>query len=149
VARLGKAPPEERTKAPAADGDTGSVASITLPPPLHGLRVGRLHRIGPGLLHTVLLRAPGGSTLHLLRGKPGVSLPVHTHRGIELTYVVAGAFKDEIGFFGPGDLEEADADVTHQQVVVGSVDCICLLATSGRLRFSGLLARLIQPVIPF
>jgi len=148
MARLGEAPPKERVQAAptAAHGDTGS---ITLPPPLHGLRVGRLRRIAPGLSHTVLLRAPGRSTLHLLRGKPGVSLPLHTHRGTELTYVIAGAFEDEIGRFGPGDLEEADIDVTHQQVVVGPVDCVCLLATSGRLRFSGLLARLLQPFIPF
>ncbi|MBV9117521.1 MAG: cupin domain-containing protein, partial [Acetobacteraceae bacterium] len=147
ITRLGEAPPEERTQgAPTAHGPTGPV---TLPPPLHGLRVGRLRRIAPGLRHAALLRAPERSTLHLLWGKPGVSLPLHTHRGSELTYVIAGAFEDELGRFGPGDVEEADTDVTHHQVVTGPADCICLLATTGRLRFTGVLARLIQPLLPF
>ena len=147
TARLGEAPPERRTQAPpTGHGHTGS---ITLPPPLRGLRVGRLRRIGPGILHAVLLRAPGRSTLHLLRGEPGASLPLHTHRGTELAYVIAGAFEDELGRFGPGDVEEADTDVTHHQVVTGPADCICLLATTGRLRFTGVLARLIQPLLPF
>ncbi|MBV8614765.1 MAG: cupin domain-containing protein [Acetobacteraceae bacterium] len=147
VARLGEAPPKGQTHAaPTAHGHTGP---ITLPYPLHGLRVGRLRRIAPGLRHTLLLRAPGGSTLHLLWGKPGVSLPLHTHRGIELTYVIAGAFEDELGRFEAGDVEEADADLTHHQVVTGPADCMCLLATTGRLRFTGVLARLIQPLLPF
>ena len=97
----------------------------------------------------MLLRAPGRSTLHLLRLKPGALLPRHTHRGAELTYVITGAFEDEIGHFGPGDVEETDTDITHRPVVVSQEDCIGLLATSGRLRFSSVLMRLLAPLISF
>ena len=147
MARLGETPPETRLQAtPSVSQHTGS---ITLPPPLQGLPVGRLRWLGAGVLHTVLLRARGRSTLHLLQVKPGVSLPRHAHRGAELTYVIAGAFEDELGHFGPGDLAEVEADVKHRPVAVGLVDCICLLATSGRLRFTSALYRLIQPFISF
>jgi putative transcriptional regulator len=146
MARLGELPGGEQTLvAPPASRHTGS---ISLPPPLHGLRVGRLHRLGSGTRHTVLLRSPGGWRLHLLQVRPGVALPRHAHCGTELTYVIAGAFKDEIGYFGPGDLAEVEGGVRHQPVAVGPVDCICLLATGG-LRFSSVLHRLLQPFTSF
>ncbi len=147
MARLGEMQVEERLRvAPPARGHTGP---IMLPPPLQSVQVGRLRPLGSGVRHAVLLRSPKHWTLHLLQVRPGVSLPRHTHCETELTYVVAGAFEDELGYFGPGDLAEVEKDVGHRPVAVGPEDCICLLATSGRLRFSSLLHRLVQPFTSF
>jgi putative transcriptional regulator len=109
-----------------------------LPPPALRalLRGARPRWLAPGLRQAVLLRGPGG-TLRLLRVRPGTALPRHGHGGAELTVVVEGAFADETGRYGPGDLAEADEGVEHRPVAEGPSDCVCLVASRGRLRFGG------------
>jgi putative transcriptional regulator len=102
----------------------------------------RLHWLAPGIGHAVLLNRPGNGTLRVLRVKPGTALPRHSHRGSELTLVLEGAFVDETGHYGPGDLAEVDETISHRPVAEGPTDCVCLIATQGRLRFNGLLTRL-------
>ena len=110
-----------------------------------GLPVRRLHWLAPGLRHAVLLRGGpgrGGGTLRLLRVRPGAAIPRHAHRGAELTLVLEGAFADETGRYGPGDLAEAETEVSHRPVAEGPADCVCLVAAEGLPRFGGLLDRL-------
>ncbi len=102
----------------------------------------RLRWLAPGIRHAVLLQRPGKGTLRLLQVKPGTVLPRHSHRSPELTLVLEGAFADETSHYGPGDLAEVDETVSHRPVAEGPADCVCLIATQGRLRFSGLLTRL-------
>lgn len=97
--------------------------------------------LAPGIRRAVLLRGPGEGALHLLRVRPGTALPQHSHRGTELTLVIAGAFVDEAGRYGPNDVAEADEAVSHEPVAEGSGECVCLIATQGRLRFGTLLSR--------
>jgi len=118
------------------------------PPPLHGLRVGRFRWLGPGVHFAELLRS-GDELLGLLRLRAGVIVPLHAHRGTELTCVLEGAYRDETGLYGPGDIEQADKQVRHRPVVQASGDCLCLVATRGRLRFATVLSRLWQPFQPF
>ena len=73
----------------------------------------------------------GGGTLRLLRVRPGAAIPRHAHRGAELTLVLEGAFADETGRYGPGDLAEAEAEVSHRPVAEGPADCVCLVAAEG------------------
>jgi len=40
-------------------------------------------------------------------------------------------------------------DEDHLVVAELSQDCVCVMATTGRLLFSGWMARLLQPVMPF
>ena len=77
---------------------------------------------------------------------PGIALPRHAHRGAELTLVLEGAFVDETGRHGPGDLVEVDGEESHRPVAEGTADCVCLIATEGRLRFGGLLGALFGAV---
>lgn len=110
-----------------------------------GLPVRRPRWLAPGLRHAVLLRGGpgrGGGTLRLLRVRPGAAIPRHAHRGVELTLVLEGAFADETGRYGPGDLAEAEAEVSHRPVAEGPADCVCLVAAEGLPRFGGLLGRL-------
>ena len=104
--------------------------------------------LGPGIRHIALLSEPAGR-LHLLQVAPGQALPHHTHVDLELTYVLEGSFADGTGSYGSGDVQEVDQTDAHEPVATGDRDCICLIAISGRLRFSRWAARLLQPLLPF
>ncbi len=132
------------------------VGDVVLPQVLWDLRPGRLRWLAPGIRHATLLSDERG-TLHFIRVHPNVALPQHTHRGLELTCVLEGAFHDGSGQYLVGDVgevgdEEAEQHGTdHDHLVVADPpgDCVCIMATSRRLRFTGWLARLLQPVMPF
>jgi putative transcriptional regulator len=133
----------------AARTPPAAAAAVELPAALRGLlRSARLRWLAPGVRHAVLLRerGGGGGTLRLLRVRPGTALPRHGHRGAELTCVLEGAFSDEEGRYGPGDLAEAGEDTTHRPIAEGLADCVCLVATEGRLRFGGPLGALFGAV---
>lgn len=80
----------------------------------------------------------------LLRVGPGARVPRHGHRGVELTLVLSGSYKDEQGRFAHGDLEEIDGNVEHHPVAGPDGDCICLVVTEGKIRPRGIVARLVQ-----
>jgi putative transcriptional regulator len=151
MARLDDAPESaaERARDPAAEARAlARAAAEPLATTLRGLGlpVRRPRWIAPGLRHAVLLRCGpgrGGGTLRLLRVRPGAAIPRHVHRGAELTLVLEGAFADETGRYGPGDLAEAEAEVSHRPVAEGPADCVCLVAAQGLPRFGGLLGRLL------
>ena len=132
------------------------IGDMVLPPSLEGLRLGRLRWLAPGIRHSTLWRDDRG-TLHLIRVKAGVMLPAHRHRGLELTYVLSGAYQDDGKLYTVGDVSEEDDDDEdgshrerdHLVMAEPPGDCVCIMATTGRLRFSGWMARLLQPVMPF
>ena len=105
----------------------------------------RWRMIGPGIHYIRAERVDDGH-LMLLRTAPGRSVPMHTHGGSELTLILQGAYSDAIGHFAPGDVADLDSDVEHQPVTVPGVPCICVAATDAPLRFSGWMARMLQPV---
>lgn len=104
-------------------------------------------RLGMGAYHFVVPTRAARSTARLLRIPAGRPVPVHTHRGSELTLVLCGAFSDTTGIYGPGDLQEADETLEHQPHAAPQEDCICLAVTDGPLRFKSLPARLVQPFL--
>lgn len=121
-----------------------------LPAPLHpyfGERFSRLRwrMLAPGVHH---IRAAGvdDSHLMLLRTAPGKSIPMHTHGSNELTMILRGAYDDCLGHFAPGDVADLDCDIEHQPVTAPGVPCVCVAATDAPLRFSGWLARTLQPL---
>ncbi|MFT8244459.1 ChrR family anti-sigma-E factor [Roseomonas sp. BN140053] len=134
--------------APAAPDRAPWMAEPDLPAVLGGFAARPLGWLGVGIRHEELLRSEGVS-LHLLRVRPNTALPQHLHHGLELTCVLEGSFHDERGSYGPGDLAEADDHGPHRPVAAEGGDCLCLMAVSGRLRFTGALARILQPVLPF
>lgn len=102
--------------------------------------------IGMGVRQAILPTEKGASA-RLLYIPAGQNVPDHGHRGLELTLVLQGAFRDETDRFGPGDLEIADEDLSHQPVAEAGEDCICLAATDAPLRFNGLIQRIAQPFL--
>jgi putative transcriptional regulator len=104
--------------------------------------------LAPGVRHFRLAGVDSGDgTVRLLAIAPGTALPHHGHGGTELTLVLRGSFADEVGRFAPGDLADLDPSVQHQPVADTQTPCICLIATDARLRFSGVLGRLFQPLV--
>ena len=103
-------------------------------------------RVGGGVSQAILTDRDG-ATARLLRIPGGVSVPDHGHKGIELTLVLQGAFRDEADRFGPGDIEVATEELEHQPVAEPGPDCICLAATDARLRFNAILPKLAQPFL--
>lgn len=143
-ARIGLLGPEPR---PIAVPRKRSI----FPPPLHTYVGGDLDKVrwrpvGMGVRQAVL-RTGRGATARLLYIPAGQAVPDHGHRGLELTLVLQGAFRDESDRFGPGDVEIADAQVKHTPVAEAGADCICLAATDAPLRFTGLIPRLAQPFV--
>jgi putative transcriptional regulator len=86
----------------------------------------------------------GNGTLSLLKIAPGMSIPGHSHQGAELTLVLKGAFIDEVGQFGEGDIADLDVSTQHQPIADTREACICLIATDASLKFTGLMPRLVQ-----
>ena len=106
----------------------------------------RWRGIGGGVRQAVL--KTGDSTKARLLSIPGgTAIPDHGHRGLELTMVLQGAFKDEDARFGPGDVEIATEDLRHTPIAEEGQDCICLAVTDAPLRFKGLIPRIAQPFI--
>lgn len=102
--------------------------------------------VAPGV-RQLRLKTGGGAQARLLRLKPGTPLPEHSHRGTELTLLLAGSYTDELGTFARGDLAELDESVTHRPIVDRGEECVALVVTDAPLKFSGLMARIAQPFI--
>jgi putative transcriptional regulator len=101
--------------------------------------------IAPGLKQIILSCDEGD--VRLLRIAAGKRMPVHSHRGSELTMILRGGYSDSVGKFNAGDVADLDASVEHQPVADSDEDCICLAGMDAPLAFRGWLARLIQPIV--
>jgi putative transcriptional regulator len=77
----------------------------------------------------------------LLRARPGVRIPGHTHSGDEATLILSGQMRDGNRVFRRGDLAFADHHDDHHPEIVGNETCVCLVVLSGRMRFTGPLGR--------
>jgi putative transcriptional regulator len=67
--------------------------------------------------------------------KKGMKVPRHTHKGQEITLVMKGAFRDELGVYEKGDYITRDGHHEHQPIAES--DCICLAITTDDLKFTG------------
>lgn len=101
--------------------------------------------LGMGARQSILEENSEGS-VRLLYIPAGQAVPDHGHNGLELTLVLQGAFSDETGRYGAGDVEIADADLEHTPTAEEGEPCICLAATDASLRFNSWVPRLLQPL---
>lgn len=143
----------------------GDGAAIAVPAPAHGtshddvpVPLRRLigssldavawKRVAPGVRkHEIALPSAPDSSLCLMHIAPGKAVPEHGHGGAEMTLVLSGAYQDELGRFGPGDIADLDEHVEHQPRVEPGAPCICLVATEAPTRFKGFFSRLLQPLV--
>ena len=121
-----------------------------LPTPLHhyvgtDLTAIKWRKLGMGVRQAILPTNGKGSA-RLLHIPAGQAVPDHGHRGMELTLVLKGAFRDDAQHFARGDIEIATEADEHTPVAMGDEDCICLAVTDAPLRFNALIPRLMQPI---
>jgi putative transcriptional regulator len=83
----------------------------------------------------------------LMRLRPGSLMPRHTHRGHEVTLVLAGGYRDGVDQFGPGDFSAKDAADMHQPVVDDDGECVCLVVLDAPLKLTGAVGRLVNPFL--
>lgn len=111
-----------------------------------GLEKVKWRPLGMGVKQALLPTGKDASA-RLLFIPGGQAVPDHGHRGLELTLVLQGAFRDEKARFGRGDIEIADEATQHTPVAEDGAVCICLAATDGPLRFNAIIPRLAQPFL--
>lgn len=85
-----------------------------------------------------------GCEISLLRIDGGRAMPVHTHHGSEITLVLQGAFSDDNGNYGVGDIAYADNEVNHRPVADEGDVCICFAVVDAPLELTGPIGRLIN-----
>jgi putative transcriptional regulator len=101
--------------------------------------------LAPGIKYFAIstLQTAGG-TLSMLKIAPSVNIPEHGHQGIELTQILKGSFRDEVGCFSVGDIADLDGDTIHQPIVDSDESCVCLIASEAPLKFTGIVPRLVN-----
>lgn len=119
-----------------------------LPGPLARYELGPWRWVGRG----VYWRSVGNTwdrdmRVFMLKAAPGTRLPHHRHQGREWTCVLRGAFRHDLGRYGPGDFDEADETVEHRPYVETGEDCICVVALEGQIELQSWLGRMIQPLV--
>jgi len=119
-----------------------------LPKFVRRYQFGKWKWIAPSVhLRPIELPYASETRVFLLKSGPGTKMLQHTHTGIEMTCVLAGAFRQDGAHYGPGDFDLGDETIDHQPVVEQSQDCICLVAMQGELQLKGLIGRMVQPFI--
>ncbi len=136
----------ESAEPPAAQAPP--VLNPELPPPLSAYEIGPWRFVNPGFKWR-RLRLPESreANVIMLKVAAGHRVPRHGHSGTEYTQVLTGSFRDALGQYRAGDCIEIDEEVDHQPVVDRGGECICLTAVEGRLRLSGWIGRLLQPLL--
>lgn len=147
---------EEKAR-PAASSDkpTGSAETERpdwMPAPLadYMRRSGRplkWRSAGLGVQQARLGRSRRGERLYLLRARPGLPVPRHSHSGQEWTLVLEGGYKSGSQQFVAGDLHQEDEACMHDLRIDDDGPCISLIVDEGKLRFANPLLRLFQPIL--
>lgn len=136
------------TKAAAA----ATIARDGLPAPLARYVPGGVddlawRQVTRGVEEATLPLTEAAEKATLLRIAAGRAIPKHTHRGLEMTLVLDGAFDDHAGHYGRGDVCVADDRIEHQPVAATGRDCLCLVVASSPIRLTGPLMRLLNPFL--
>lgn len=79
--------------------------------------------------------------------RPGRTMPAHTHKGCELSIVLDGAFTDERGYFGKGDISIADASVDHRPKADSDRPCIGFAVLDDGVKLTGSWSQLVGDLI--
>lgn len=82
--------------------------------------------------------------VRMLKIAAGSRMPKHEHGGMELTMVLAGAFTDDRGRYGRGDVALGDPSIRHSPIAEDGEDCLCLTVVEGGLSLSGPIGKVVN-----
>ena len=125
----------------------------SVPEPLRAYLGGDFDRVAwravaGGISHFPLFRR-GRTRVELIRAAPGAGVAAHTHRGEELTLVLAGGFSDATGTYARGDVQTTSSEILHRPIADPGEDCITLAVTDGALIFQSLPFKVIGRLFGF
>jgi anti-sigma factor ChrR (cupin superfamily) len=89
-------------------------------------------REGVEICHLVRPESGRGPALALLRYRPGASVPLHEHVGLETICVLEGSQSDDAGTYGTGDVVVNPAGSRHR--VRSDEGCTVLIAWAEPVR---------------
>jgi len=118
----------------------------TLPTVLNNMPLGNTANIGKLARARVQLEE---NEIHtsLLHIEPGGGVPEHTHKGFELTVLLAGSFHDEQGEYVKGDFIMLDGSVQHHPIT--EQGCLCYTVANDALHFTQGINKLLNPIGSF
>jgi putative transcriptional regulator len=91
----------------------------------------------------------GAVSIRLIRAEPGSAVAMHTHRGEELTMVMAGGFTDATGHYNRGDVQTTSPAITHSPATIPGGPCINLAVTDSPLIFQNWPAKIVGKLFRF
>lgn len=104
--------------------------------------------VAPGLQVRRLSLEPTSATrVFLLRSRPGARFLRHRHTDFEMTCVLAGSFSHDGTRYAAGDLDIGTPDIEHSIEIGLGGPCVSIVAMQGELRLTGVLGRLLQPLM--
>lgn len=122
---------------------------IELPRSLQRLAAQRKKWLQLGGIATAKLPSGDDNHLSLLLIESNTEVPLHTHKGLEITLVLAGEMVDEMGKYAAGDLIINTPDHTHTPKNISDEPCLCLSVLTAPLEFKQGLTRLLNPLQRF
>ncbi len=118
----------------------------TLPTALNNMALGKTAQFGK-LARTRVQLNENEIHTSLLHIEPGGGVPEHTHKGFELTVLLAGSFHDENGEYVKGDFIMLDG--SHQHQPISTKGCLCFTVANDALRFTQGINKLLNPIGAF
>ncbi|WP_332398886.1 ChrR family anti-sigma-E factor [Vibrio metschnikovii] len=94
-----------------------------------------------GKVYSLPLPSEDKVRMSLMYINQAVSVPQHTHKGIESTLVLHGGFRDEEGHYEVGDFIQRDASICHAPQTDAGQDCLCLAILTEPMIFTQGVAR--------
>lgn len=117
--------------------------TYTIPKALNSMKLGSHAHIGKLTRSRIQLNENDIHT-SLLHIQPGGGVPEHTHKGFELTVLLAGSFHDESGEYVKGDFIMLDG--SHQHHPVSTNGCLCYTVANDALHFTKGINKLLNPI---
>jgi putative transcriptional regulator len=148
------AQPQQEKPAPLAQQTAAQPIVVnqrefTLPRALQRLAASHGKWLHLGGIATAKLPTASAHHVSLLYISKDTEVPLHTHRGLEMTLILAGKIVDENGSYHAGDLLINSPDDTHTPRTLPDEDCLCLSVLSAPLQFKKGLTRLLNPLQQF
>lgn len=94
-----------------------------------------------GKVYSASIELSDQARVNLMYISEGVTIPQHTHKGLESTLVLHGSFSDEDGEYQVGDYLLKDASVKHSPFTKQGEDCLCLTVLTEPMLFTQGVAR--------
>jgi putative transcriptional regulator len=139
---------EERSQTPSRSNTIPvCLKGFELPSVLVTASYQKQKKIAPGVWLLPLDKdyQKGTDKTYLMYVAPGMTMPIHDHKGTEITLVLEGAFSDDKGHYQKGDLLINEPGDVHAPSIGSGDGCLCLFTARGPIAPKTVLGKILQP----